>query len=95
MAGEWDGGGGSLGLLGRATGAESAHMAAGKNRTRKGRLEAKKRPLVSTGHSLSAVSWQSYYTVCDAFCLCSACNTLSELDFRECHFTVPLTRLSG
>ena len=45
MAGEWDGGGGSLGLLSRT--AEPAHLTAGKTRTRKVRLDVKKRPLVS------------------------------------------------
>ena len=48
MAGEWDGGGGSLGLLSRTSATEPPHLAAGKTRTRKVRLEVKKRPLVST-----------------------------------------------
>ena len=56
MAGEWDGGGGALGLLSRTTGAEpAAHMAAGRTRARKGRLEVKKRPLVSASYDLPTV----------------------------------------
>ncbi|XP_043192717.1 mitogen-activated protein kinase kinase kinase 1-like isoform X2 [Amphibalanus amphitrite] len=53
MAGEWDGGGGSLGLLGRTNGAEPPHLTAARTRTRKGRLDVKKRPL--TARTLLAV----------------------------------------
>ena len=68
MAGEWDGGGGSLGLLSRTATTEPPHLAAGKTRTRKVRLEVKKRPLVSAPLLSCSCSACVGHQPCNATC---------------------------